>query len=108
MSDLPYEYYIDIVTKRYFHAVDNYDLEGVLDCFHSDASLTEVTTMTRQDGKEKGIKTREQAILKREEEAAARDAFTKKVHDSFRASLENSMRWGAQSEEPYTLARREV
>jgi TRAP-type mannitol/chloroaromatic compound transport system substrate-binding protein len=41
-------------------------------------------------------------------EAAARDAFTKKVYDSFRASLENSMRWGAQSEEPYTLARREV
>ena len=42
------------------------------------------------------------------EEAAARDPFTKKVYDSFRASLENSMRWGEQSEEPYTLARREV
>ena len=42
------------------------------------------------------------------EEAAATDAFTKKVYDSFRASLENSMEWGAQSEEPYTQARREV
>ena len=41
-------------------------------------------------------------------EAAARDPFTKKVYESFKASLENSMRWGAQSEEPYTLSRREV
>ena len=41
-------------------------------------------------------------------EAAARDPFTKKVYDSFRASLENSMRWGEESEEPYTMARREV
>ena len=57
MSDLPYAYYIDIVTKRYFNAVDNYDLDGVLDCFHSDASLTEVTTMTSHSGRDKGIKT---------------------------------------------------
>ena len=56
MSDLPYVYYIDIVTKRYFNAVDNHDLDGVLDCFHSDASLTEVTTMTSHSGRDKGIK----------------------------------------------------
>ncbi len=41
-------------------------------------------------------------------DAAAKDAFTKKVYDSFRASLKNSMKWGAQSEEPYTKARRKV
>ncbi|MAA54098.1 MAG: hypothetical protein CMK43_02785 [Porticoccaceae bacterium] len=64
MSTLPYEYYIDIVTKRYFHAVDNYDLEGVLDCFHSDATLTEVTTMTRHDGRDQGIKTMFQGLFK--------------------------------------------
>ncbi len=63
MSTLPYEYYIDIVTKRYFHAVDNYDLEGVLDCFHSDATLTEVTTMTRHDGRDQGIKTMFQGLF---------------------------------------------
>ena len=64
MSTLPYEYYIDIVTKRYFHAVDNYDLEGVLDCFHSGATLTEVTTMTRHDGRDQGIKTMFQGLFK--------------------------------------------
>ena len=33
-------------------------------------------------------------------EAAARDPFTKKVYDSFRASLENSMRWGKKVKNP--------
>jgi TRAP-type mannitol/chloroaromatic compound transport system substrate-binding protein len=51
------------------------------------------------------LKKTSDAVL---EEAAASDPFTKKVYDSFRASLENSMEWGAQSEEPYTQARREV
>lgn len=41
-------------------------------------------------------------------EEAAKDAFTKKVYDSFRKSLNNSMAWGAQSEEPYTMARRNI
>jgi TRAP-type mannitol/chloroaromatic compound transport system substrate-binding protein len=41
-------------------------------------------------------------------EAAANDAFTGKVFASFKASLANSMKWGALSEEPYTLARRQV
>jgi len=44
MAALPYEYYVDIVTKRYFHGVDHYDMEMVLDCFHDDAVLTEVTS----------------------------------------------------------------
>jgi len=30
------------------------------------------------------------------------------VYDSYRASLANSMEWGARSEEPYTKARREL
>ncbi len=42
------------------------------------------------------------------DKAAAKDAFTKKVYQSFRASMANSMAWGAQSEEPYMRARREV
>lgn len=41
-------------------------------------------------------------------EAAAKDRFTAKVLASFKASLANSMEWGARSEEPYTLARRQV
>ena len=74
MSTLPYEYYIDIVTKRYFHAVDNYDLEGVLDCFHFDATLTEVTTMTRHDGRDQGIKTMFQGLF---------DSFSHIWHGNF-------------------------
>ena len=57
MADIPYEYYVDIVTKRYFHGVDNYDMEQVLDCFHEDAVLTEVTSMTVHEGREQGIRT---------------------------------------------------
>jgi uncharacterized protein (TIGR02246 family) len=48
---LPYPYYIDIVTKRYFDAVDNKALERVLDCFTEDAILTEVTSNTVHHGK---------------------------------------------------------
>ncbi len=57
MADIPYEYYVDIVTTRYFHGVDNYDMEQVLDCFHEDAVLTEVTSMTVHEGREQGIRT---------------------------------------------------
>lgn len=57
MADHPYEYYIDIVTKRYFHGVDNYDMDLVLDCFHEDAVLTEVTSMTVHEGRDAGIRT---------------------------------------------------
>ncbi len=56
MADIPYEYYVDIVTKRYFHGVDNYNMEQVLDCFHEDAVLTEVTSMTVHEGREAGIR----------------------------------------------------
>ena len=56
MSIKPYEHYIDLVTKRYFHGVDNYDLDLVLSCFHKDAVLTEVTSMTTHQGRDAGIK----------------------------------------------------
>ena len=46
----PYPYYIDIVTKRYFDGVDNKRLEQVLDCFHPDAVLHEMTSDTKHDG----------------------------------------------------------
>ncbi len=57
MSKVNYEHYIDIVTKRYFDGVDNYNMEQVLDCFHPDAVLTEVTSMTVHEGRDEGIKT---------------------------------------------------
>mgnify|MGYP002778757306 CR=1 FL=1 len=49
-TTLPYPHYIDIVTKRYFDAVDNKKLERVLDCFTPDAVLTEQTSGTVHDG----------------------------------------------------------
>jgi hypothetical protein len=48
---LPYPFYIDIVTKRYFDGVDNKAMDQVLDCFTEDAILTEVTSNTVHDGK---------------------------------------------------------
>ncbi len=48
---LPYPYYIDIVTKRYFDGVDNKRLQQVLDCFTEDAILTEATSNTVHNGK---------------------------------------------------------
>ena len=53
---LPYPYYIDIVTKRYFDGVDNKDMQKVLDCFTEDAVLTEVTSNTVHTGRDAGIK----------------------------------------------------
>lgn len=54
---LPYPFYIDIVTKRYFDAVDNKQLDRVLDCFTEDAVLTEVTSMTIHRGRDTGIRS---------------------------------------------------
>ena len=50
MSNYPYEHYVDIVTKRYFQGVDNFDLDMVMDCFHKDAVLGEMTSNTVHDG----------------------------------------------------------
>lgn len=47
---LPYPFYIDIVTKRYFDGVDNKAMDQVLACFTSDAVLTEVTSNTVHNG----------------------------------------------------------
>jgi hypothetical protein len=46
----PYEYFVDIVTKRYFDGVDNKQMQQVLDCFHPDAVLHEMTSDTKHDG----------------------------------------------------------
>ncbi len=54
---LPYPFYIDIVTKRYFDGVDNKSLDRVLDCFAQDAVLTEVTSNTVHRGRDAGIRT---------------------------------------------------
>ncbi len=50
MKDYPYEYYVDIVTKRYFEGVDNYDKDMIMACFHKDAVLREMTSDTTHDG----------------------------------------------------------
>jgi hypothetical protein len=47
---LAYPFYVDIVTKRYFDGVDNKNMDKVLDCFTSDAILTEVTSNTVHNG----------------------------------------------------------
>lgn len=54
-APLPYPFYVDIVTKRYFDGVDNKNLTQVLNCFTSDATLTEVTSMTVHQGRDDGI-----------------------------------------------------
>lgn len=90
---LPYEYYIDIVTRRYFHGVDNRDLELVLDCFAPDAVLTEVTSGTVHSGRDTGIRT----MLTRFFAAYARiwhgnfvhtaDVRTARIHSQFTVEL---------------------
>jgi SnoaL-like protein len=52
MSNHNYEYHVDIVTKRYFEGVDTYNMDLVLDCFHDDAVLREMTSNTTHDGKD--------------------------------------------------------
>lgn len=53
---LPYPFYVDIVTKRYFDGVDNKNLTQVLNCFDVDAVLTEVTSNTVHTGRDTGIR----------------------------------------------------
>ena len=57
MAKPNYEYYVDIVTKRYFDAVDHHDLPRVLECFHPHATLKEMTSNTEDVGRDVGIKT---------------------------------------------------
>ncbi len=49
---LPYPFYIDIVTKRYFDGVDNKNMTQVLNCFAPDAVLYEATSDTTHNGRE--------------------------------------------------------
>ena len=52
MSNHNYEFYVNIVTKRYFEGVDTFDMDLILDCFHDDAVLKEMTSNTVHDGKD--------------------------------------------------------
>ncbi len=52
-----------------------------------------------------GLKQTSEQVLA---EISTHDALTKRVYESFKASLQNSMDWGRWSEEPYTKARREL
>ncbi|WP_159646479.1 nuclear transport factor 2 family protein [Sphingorhabdus sp. 109] len=49
---LPYPFYIDIVTKRYFDGVDNKNMTQVLNCFAPDAVLYEATSDTTHKGRD--------------------------------------------------------
>ena len=49
---LPYPFYVDIVTKRYFDGVDNKNLTQVLNCFAADAILHEATSDTTHNGRD--------------------------------------------------------
>ncbi len=60
---LPYPFYVDIVTKRYFDGVDNKNLEQVLDCFTEDAILTEVTSNTVHAGRDTAIRAMFQKLF---------------------------------------------
>ena len=60
---LPYPYYIDLVTKRYFHAVDNKELEDTLACFTDDAVLTIVTDTVVLEGRDTAIREMFQAFF---------------------------------------------
>ena len=54
---LPYPFYVDIVTKRYFDGVDNKNMAQILDCFTEDAVLTEVTSDTVHRGRDTGVRS---------------------------------------------------
>ena len=56
-KQLPYPFYIDIVTKRYFDGVDNKNLEQVLNCFAPDAILRVVTSNTVHEGRDTDIRS---------------------------------------------------
>ena len=43
MAALPYDYYVDIVTKRYFHGVDNYEMDRVLAVSYTHLTLPTIT-----------------------------------------------------------------
>lgn len=55
-TPLPYPFYVDIVTKRYFDGVDNKNLAQVLNCFTPDAVLHEVTSNTIHRGRDTAIR----------------------------------------------------
>lgn len=68
MSSKSYSYLVDIVTKRYFHGVDNKDLDLTLGCFQPDAVLTEVVSGNRFAGRDTEIR----AMMERLHAAHAR------------------------------------
>lgn len=51
-TPLPYPFYVDIVTKRYFDGVDHKNMDQVLNCFAPDAVLKVVSSGTVHDGRE--------------------------------------------------------
>ena len=50
-----YGYVVNLV-ERYFSCVDNNDLDGVLDCFNADASLTIQSAHSTHTGRDDGLR----------------------------------------------------
>lgn len=45
-----YEHLVDIVTKRFFHGMDHFDLDLVMSCFNPNAVLIEMTPKAKKEG----------------------------------------------------------
>ncbi len=56
MAEQSYAYLIDIVAGRFFHGLDNKNLDLALGCFQPDAVLTEVASGSRFTGRDTEIR----------------------------------------------------
>lgn len=52
-----YEFYIDLIEKKYMASVDNYDLNAVLDCFNEYAVYVHQSSFSTYTGRDTEIKT---------------------------------------------------
>jgi len=69
-----YDYYVEMVEKRYFASVDREDMDAVLDCFCEDAVFTIQSDFKVHEGRDTGIKKMFEDYFK---------AFTWGVHKDF-------------------------
>lgn len=51
-----YDYYVEMVEKRYFASVDRKDMTALLDCFCEDAVFTIQSAFSVHEGRDTGIK----------------------------------------------------
>ena len=51
-----YNYYVEMVEKKYFASVDKKDMGAVLDCFNKDAVFTIQSAFDVNEGRDQGIR----------------------------------------------------